>query len=275
MDRLSSLLTLFNPKAEQVVPFSLTTDACIGGTEAGASSLYVAGEQALTLEMAGVVITLAPHDIVWLPTGAGHRLRAVEEGDGVMARIRMGALHHNPLFLSLPDYVVIEGGGRRPDLQPLIQLMLVEANQARCAHTMALDRLCEVLMIHLLRHIITDMTVEQGVIAGLGDKRLAKALTAVHDAPDQAWSIETLAQQAGMSRTAFSLHFKAVVGTPPGEYLKQWRMRLAHHWLEDDSITISIIAERLGYQSEAAFRRVFRQVMGVPPGAVRRQALMP
>lgn len=112
-------------------------------------------------------------------------------------------------------------------------------------------------------------TVETGVLAGLADPRLAKALTALHEAPRRAWSLEDLADAAGMSRTRFAAHFRAVVGKTPMDYLTGWRMTLARQLLAKGK-PVKSVAAQVGYDSAAAFSRVFARVTGRPPREVER-----
>jgi AraC-like DNA-binding protein len=97
-------------------------------------------------------------------------------------------------------------------------------------------------------------------------------MTAIHRAPEKAWSVESLAKEAGMSRSGFSARFTDLVGDSVMRYLTQWRMRLARSYLLEQSEPLSLLAERLGYQSEAAFCRAFKREFGVSPSNVRKSA---
>jgi AraC-like DNA-binding protein len=119
---------------------------------------------------------------------------------------------------------------------------------------------------------MANQKVESGVLAGLSDIRLARAITAMHRDPKKRWSIESLASLAGMSRTAFNHHFHQTVGCPPGEYLTQWRIRLACRLLETSNGLISHIVDQLGYQSETTFFRAFRKRVGISPKQYRLKA---
>ena len=91
-------------------------------------------------------------------------------------------------------------------------------------------------------------------------------MTGIHDTPGENWTLEELANTAGMSRTAFSKRFREVVGFTPADYLAQWRMSIACKKISAGNESIAAIADELGYQSETAFRRAFRKVTGHPPG---------
>lgn len=272
MDRLSSLLAFFTPQTD-FVRCEAAAQPVLAQLSAyhGSDILLIESGQA-QLTIADARHTFVTGDLVWLPLGQPFELTGIEECRWVQARMRFGNVTTNPLFYALPVCILLKGACHDVALQPIVSLMLDEAQKARCGYQTAVNRLAEVLLIHILRFTIGELGMEKGVIAGLGDIRLAKALTQIHDYPERPWSLAQLAQLAGMSRTAFSQHFRTVVGCPPGEYLKQWRMQLGYQWLGEGQLSVGQVADKLGYQSETAFRRVFKQVIGQPPGSVRRQA---
>lgn len=93
---------------------------------------------------------------------------------------------------------------------------------------------------------------------------------AIHRYPTEAWSVEELASRIGVSRSSFAARFMSLVGEPPMQYVRQWRFHVATRWLEDSDTPIADIAERLDYNSEAAFGRAFKKFTGKTPGAIRR-----
>jgi transcriptional regulator GlxA family with amidase domain len=102
------------------------------------------------------------------------------------------------------------------------------------------------------------------VLAGLADPRLAKALTAMHEVPKKSWTLDDLAGVAGMSRTRFAEHFRTRVGQTPIDYLTVWRMTVAGQLLARGK-PVKSVALQVGYQSAAAFSRVFSRVTGQAP----------
>ncbi|MCM3869594.1 MAG: AraC family transcriptional regulator [Pyrinomonadaceae bacterium] len=98
----------------------------------------------------------------------------------------------------------------------------------------------------------------------------ARALTRIHEAPEQAWTVEALAQEASLSRAAFARNFSASVGEPPHNYLTRWRMGIAAQLLEETDLRLSEIAARVGYRSEFSFSRAFKLARGVSPTQYRR-----
>jgi len=273
MDRLSSLLSFFSPRAEFVRCFHGEGLSYDQSEPYPMSDIFLLYEGEAEFFCENQRYALNSGDLVWVALGKPFSIKGKGSVAWVQARLDFGQVKNNPLYYSLPAVVQLEGGGQDADLQPIIALMLEEARKERCGHQTAVNRLAEVLLIHILRFVIGSMQMEQGVLAGLSDLRLARVLTQIHENPSLPWTLALMSKTAGMSRTSFSQRFKAVVGISPGEYLKQWRMQLGHQWLGEGGYSVGQVADKLGYQSETAFRRVFRQVMGEPPGSVRRKAI--
>ncbi|MFT5658481.1 MAG: AraC-like DNA-binding protein [Gammaproteobacteria bacterium] len=271
MDRLTTLLEHFSPRSQQIdlligqqSELVLPADSTISIVHQGSAHLSVAGE---------VDTHLQQGDLIWV-TRDSHRHISVDSDDFQLlcCQLKFGPVTLNPIFDLLPPVLQIKHDDQaRQSLDPIVQLLLQESLQSRCGQSAVLGRLAEVLLVHVLRFFMAHQKIKKGVVAGLSDIRLARAITAIHRQPEQRWSTESLATEAGMSRTAFNQHFRETVGCPPGEYLNQWRMRLACRLLESSSILISQIVGQLGYQSETAFFRAFRKRFGTSPRKYRQQ----
>jgi AraC-like DNA-binding protein len=109
-------------------------------------------------------------------------------------------------------------------------------------------------------------------LAGLRDPFVGKALSLLHGAPAFSWTIEELAKQVGLSRSVLAERFTNLVGTPPLHYLAKWRMQIALGILSSGNANVASVAAEIGYESEAAFSRAFKKMMGIPPSAWRRRA---
>ncbi len=134
-----------------------------------------------------------------------------------------------------------------------------------------LARLAESLFVEAVREYVRSLPESQrGWLAGLRDPHVGRALALLHGEPARAWDVETLAQETGLSRSALGEHFVALLGEPPMQYLTGWRMALAAQALSSGSDAVARIAERVGYESEAAFNRAFKREFGAPPAAWRR-----
>lgn len=157
-------------------------------------------------------------------------------------------------------------------LQSTIQFMAQEAQQHLPGSETVMTRLADVLVIQAIRSWIQSVRQEdQGWIAALHDRHIGKAMSLMHRQPARNWQVESLAHEIGMSRSGFSARFTALVGESVKQYLTGLRIQLAHRELRETSDTLAQIAERVGYQSEPAFNRAFKRVVGESPGTVRRQ----
>jgi AraC-like DNA-binding protein len=144
-----------------------------------------------------------------------------------------------------------------PALQQAVRLIESELLAPRCGGPLLLDRAGEILFIGLLRHLIAQPRTRHGLLNGLSDPRLARALVAVHDEPQQAWTLERLAHTAGMSRTAFATRFRAVMDQTPGDYLYRLRMALARDGLQSGQ-SLKQIAAAVGYTPTSLSRALAR-----------------
>ena len=172
-----------------------------------------------------------------------------------------GAAH--PIARALPAFscmplAALDGS------EALLGLLFDEASERHCGRQAVLDRLFEVLLIRILRRLMEQGDAEVGMLAGLAHPRLRLALVAIHEQPAEDWSLERLAERAGMSRSRFASAFHAAVGTTPGSYLQQWRVRLAEQALRKGR-PLKWIVDEVGYGSEAALSRAFKAQTGLSP----------
>jgi AraC-like DNA-binding protein len=157
-------------------------------------------------------------------------------------------------------------------LQDSLRFISREAAELRPGGETVITRLADILVIQMIRAWIDSAPEDQqGWLAALRDPQIGRALAAIHRAPQQAWRVAELAQSVGMSRSAFSSRFTQLVGSPVMRYLTHWRLQLARTHLRETSDPLARIAERVGYESEAAFCRAFKRMFGVPPGRVRHE----
>jgi AraC-like DNA-binding protein len=156
-------------------------------------------------------------------------------------------------------------------VQSTLRFMAAEPQELGAGGETVITRLADVLVIHAIRGWIQrDPAAQTGWLAGLRDKQVGRALTLIHRDPAHPWTLESLASEAAMSRSAFAARFSEVVGVPAMQYVARWRMHLATSWLREDDAGLGELAGRLGYRSEAAFSRAFERVVGTSPGAARR-----
>lgn len=174
-----------------------------------------------------------------------------------------------PAFLVIRNEVMSETG----HMNALIDFMIFEAEANRQGSDVVINRLSDVLFIHVVRNYISQHKPANGIIAAIADTRLAKGLSAFHQDPGGNWTVEQLAKASGMSRSAFSEYFHRLIGQTPLQYVTQWRMYIAHELLTSSQHSMLSIAEKSGYLSEASFAKVYKKYFGVGPGAVRRKKM--
>jgi len=137
-----------------------------------------------------------------------------------------------------------------------------------------LARLSELLFMEVVRWQLSHVSKGHGGwLAGLNDPHVGRALALLHASPERPWTVEELAQQVAISRAAFAKRFVELVGETPMQYLAGWRMHLARRLLREGTLGLAQIGSRVGYESEAAFNRAFKQQVGVPPGSWRRSRM--
>lgn len=189
----------------------------------------------------------------------------------VCGEIRFEQQAHNPILDALPSLVVIRHGETSGALDMLSRLLALEAENAELGNVLILNRLSEALFVMVIRHYLEHDEQKVGLLAAVADTRLAKALLAIHCSPEERWRVDSLAKVAGMSRTVFAQRFAEVLGQTPIDYLTRWRMQLAQQWLRENREPVAIVAKKLGYETETAFRRAFQRITGMTPGRLRRQ----
>lgn len=264
MDRLTPLLAHFSPQAS--VYFHGTscqkTQFC---PQSGRAYLHLIEAGSGSVEVNGRRYAINEPCLLFIPRGSAHQF-VVDHQQSLLlfcATLDCGEVAGNPLLAALPDLSLIPLSGCS-SLRSTISLIWQENQAEYCGREAALQRLTEYLLILLLRHIMAVEPPQSGLFAGLADKRLAVLITALHRQPQLDWTLDSMALEAGMSRARFAEHFRKVVGQTPAEYLQHWRLTLARKQLLSGN-ALKQIAPAVGYQSVAAFHRVFRQRFGLSP----------
>lgn len=267
---------------------------------------YYLAEGALSLDApGGETIRLNKGDLVFLLDSGAHALRVgvgaqplafetftrsfpMDErggmtavgGEGPIARVIGGFFEFEGAGAGLVDALpaTLFLSGDRPDVQgwlaATIALILTELERSDQGRSVVLSRLAEVLLVQSLRAALSGAAapLTPGWLKGLSDPGVARALFHIHRAPEEAWTLPRLAEEARMSRASFASRFRGLVGQPPAAYLTALRLREAAALLAAGLRPISRVAEAVGYGSELAFNKAFRRQFGQPPGAYRRAA---
>lgn len=181
--------------------------------------------------------------------------------------------HH--LLRLLPRLIAVDAWNS-PELewlQSTLRFLAAEARELRAGGETVITRLADILVIQAIRSwIATDSQARTGWLHALRDKQIGRAIALIHRDPARDWTVASLASAVGMSRSAFAARFTDLVGEPAMQYVLRWKMHAALKWLKESDATISQLATKLGYESEAAFSRAFKRLMGISPGAARKQA---
>ena len=207
-DRLVSLLKWFELHARVFQAGPLCRSATFDGGD-GLGYIHVLRSGRMRFETAGDAGTqLDEPSLVFYMTPTSHRL--LPQGDGaelVCASFEFGAGLHNPLVMALPETVAVALVDL-PNLAATTEVLFREASEQHCGRQAILDRLSEVLIIQLLRELMDQGRIESGLLAGLSNPRLVKAINAIHADPRRSWALEELAALANMSRARFAVHFR-------------------------------------------------------------------
>ncbi|MEG9435731.1 AraC family transcriptional regulator [Edaphobacter sp. HDX4] len=203
--------------------------------------------------------------IVFFPRPHRHRVHGPEAdgADLVCATVQFGTGMLNPLTASLPEPFVVALDAL-PELAPALELLFAEASSQSAGRQTALDHLFEYVLVLLIRSALKERLLESGVLSGLADERLGRAIEAMHKHPEAPWSLEELAQRAGMSRARFAARFRQVVCTTPFDYLTDWRLGVAQTMLRKGS-SLKLIAAAVGYANATALTRVFTKRLRISP----------
>src|SRR5262245_46945293 len=259
--------------------------------EAGDVVLFPQGDAHVVSSAPGMRVPKVDRDIFFSPrppqlpyslnvkgSTIGAATARLDGGGGDRATIVCGFLGldarpFNPLLASLPRLLHVPGHALAADswVATFMRAVVTESNQRRPGGEAVLERMSEMLFVEVLRRYADSLPPEQtGWLAGMRDPAVGRALALLHEKPARAWTLESLGDEAGLSRSSLHERFVHFTGQPPMQYLAQWRMQVAAGLLRNTTAKVVDIALEVGYESEAAFSRAFRRVVGVAPGAWRR-----
>ena len=290
-ERLAPVLL---PGARQIVSYHVVVEGeCWGGVLGQPALRLRAGDVLLVprgdayamahSEQAcrGAVLDLEPSLAWFRAMAAGELPFVVQDGGGgpKVARIVCGFLGcdvrpFNPVVAALPGAVRLgrpETAG--PDrLLGLVDYAVAEARAPGPGSRGVLVRLGELMFMEVVRRCLDQVPeLPPGWLAGLRDPLVGRCLSLMHRRPADAWTLARLARSVGSSRSGLAERFRQRVGEPPLRYLTRWRLALASSLLGDPGLSISTVADRVGYGSGPAFSRAFQRVVGVGPGEWRRR----
>ena len=181
----------------------------------------------------------------------------------------------NPLLSALPRVIHAPiSSASRGWLSSLLHVAVKESGLDSAGREAMLAKLAELMFVEVIRNHIRGLPEDaRGWFAGLRDPHISAALRLIHGRPSEPWTLEGLAREIGLSRSAFAERFISYVEVPPMQYLGRWRLQIAARLLEDKRMSIAQVAAEVGYQSEAAFNRAFKKYIGTAPGSWRRERI--
>jgi AraC-like DNA-binding protein len=184
----------------------------------------------------------------------------------------------NPLLAALPREIHCNerDASSNARLGQFYQMAVTESRDQRIGSESVLAKLSELMFIEVVRRYLETLPEEQtGWLAGLRDRHVGQALSLLHGQAAREWTLEELAREVGLSRSALAERFALFVGLPPIQYLAKWRMQMAAGLLSEGKASIAQVAVEVGYDSEAAFSRAFKKIVGVPPATWRKTRAEP
>jgi AraC-like DNA-binding protein len=213
------------------------------------------------------------------PPQDGRLARIAYGGGGEATQLLCGYLGcdtpYSPLISALPKLLKLDVRTAPAGewIESSFRFAAKEIAAGRLGSATVIAKLSELLFVETVgRYIATLPAERRGWLAGLRDPQITRALASLHARPQHEWTAESLAQEAGMSRSAFAERFSSLVGQPPMQYLTAWRMHRAAQQLRDGHGSVAQIGFGIGYESEAAFSRAFKRQFGESPAAWRRQS---
>ena len=271
--------------AEHVVFFHfLTEGACKVKLADGVDVLDVAAGDLVLFpqddrHLMGSDLNLAPLETENLNRGDADLIQMRHGGGGAATRFVCGYLACSrsvcrPLLDALPRLlrVPIGDGPASALVRELLRVGVRESSASLPGAGSMLAKLSELMFVEALRRYVESVPPEgKGWLAGLRDAQIGRALALLHGEPGRAWTVDELARKVALSRSALAERFAALVGEPPMQYLMRWRLALAAQMLRSGRDAVARVAERSGYESEAAFSRAFKREFGRSPAAWRKE----
>jgi AraC-like DNA-binding protein len=294
MDPLSEVLALMKPQVYVSGGFAVVGDMAIHFPKHKGIKCYamLAGQCWLVVEGVSEPVQLHAGDCFLLPRGLPFRLTTdlslepvlytvactrlgmrseapgVTEGARYIAggHFSLTGGHAEVLLHSLPPIVHIRGESDKAAMRWSLERMREELRDPQPGGSLIAQQLAYMMVIQALRlHLADAASAGRGWLSALSDRHMSVAIASMHNDPGYPWTLQSLAECVGMSRSVFALRFRETVGATPMEYLTRWRMLLAADRLKNSSDGLSVIAQSLGYESESAFGKAFRRVMGCSP----------
>jgi AraC-like DNA-binding protein len=277
-DLLSELLRSVRLNGERIVAYAPAPTFSIGFADTGTLHIVDDGELVLRVDGDPHVEGVTRGDVILLPRGDPHHLSDTGTRDApqparwLCGTFTIGDPQASHLLASLPAAIILRGA-RGPALEGLEvarRMIVFEMESPSQGSAVMVARILDLLFIQILRAWAAGADAEPNWLAGALDPQIGPALSAIHRDPGHDWSVAKLARTCSLSRSAFAARFVGRVGSPPATYLAHVRLDRATDLLRDTHLPVALVAENVGYMSEAAFSRAFKHRYGTPPARWRR-----
>lgn len=285
MDALSDILRLLNLRASVYFHSSFCGRWSLDSSDEYLSTFHLVarGSCQLDIPSSNTQLILRGGDLLVLPKNVPHSIKENLVDSDASENERFTSLicgyfdfrlqRHNPILEALPDYVHIksEDLAQSSILDDVLRFMSYETGSASPGADVIVDKLSEILFIYAIRAHIQQSDTKPSYLALLMDSKLSLVIKAIHEAPEENWSVAGLAEKVGMSRSAFARYFQEKSALTPMQYVTSYRMHFAYKALEETGQSVAQIADDTGYGSEVSFRKAFKSYFDVGPGAVRKK----
>jgi AraC-like DNA-binding protein len=294
MDPLSDVLSLLKVRVYACRGFQAGDDWSVAFGPSSGIKLFavISGEGWLAFDEVQTPIRVRAGDCILLPSGRPYRIASdlslppVDGNDlvrsllpnvvaqfgngtecfGIAGHFDMAGENGDLLLSMLPPVVHVQEDSKKQVLRWCLEQMRKELQDPQPGASLVAQQLGTLMLVQILRtHLTSGVGGHIGWMFALTDRNVGKALQAMHQVPSRQWTLNDLAQQAGMSRTGFAVRFKELVGIAPLNYLARWRMSLAKERILNSPDPIGAIAIQIGYKSESAFSTAFRRLVGCAP----------
>jgi AraC-like DNA-binding protein len=291
-DLLSELLRSVRLSGERIVAYAPPGTFSVSFADIGTLHIIEEGELVLRTDGDPSVERVSRGDVILLPRGdphhisdagrrahatahvgaSGHDAPAPEPARWLCGTFTIGDPQASHLLASLPAMIILRGGRGQAleGLEVARRMLLFEMQSPSQGSAVMVARILDLIFIQILRAWAAGTDAEPNWLAGALDPQIGPALSAIHRDPGHDWAVEDLARACSLSRSAFAARFVARVGKPPATYLAHVRLDAATDLLRDTSLPVTLVAENVGYTSEAAFSRAFKHRYGTPPARWRR-----
>jgi len=264
MDELSRVINYVTLSAEVFYSGGLCGIQSIGGSENGHLHILESGKLTI-ITSDGHKVCLDTPSVIFIPGGAEHRIISSESDNAklICASVKFNTTNCSSLIQSLPQFIYREITSNDP-IGITAQWLFDEAFKEMNGRQAMIDKLTDIFLLQILRDVVDQGVVLQGVLSAMTHPRLSNVIDAIHAQPEKQWTVESLAVIAALSRSKFAALFKETVGQSPNHYITELRVSIAQNLLQKGK-PISIIANEVGYEHGSALARVFRKSLGVSP----------